>query len=1674
MTKICLNMIVKDESHIIEETLIKLTKKINFSYFIICDTGSTDNTSEIIRSFFEKENIPGEIYFHEWKNFGHNRTLALNTAYESSLKFDYILIFDADDFIEGDINLNDLTKDAYLLKFGSSTSAYERMCLVKSSIKWKYVGVLHEYITSETAFTRESLNGDYFIVSGRTSSRNNDPNKYLKDAKILEEGYLDSIKMGDGLHNRYAYYCANSYLDAGIKEHAIEWYKTTLKCQGWFDERYNSCLKLYELTNDRDYLVQSYKHNQKRVEGIFKLIQHYTCEGDYVIAWGYYLWIKETYEKQNLNLNEFLFANVMDYTFYLPYYLIIVCEKLGYIKVGLEMYKIIFEKMSIPGNWWVNNLVFNFQFFINKASKELLCSFKKYISFLSSKGISFDKKLISSYDYSFYTESNTILIYTGFSEIPWNISYSKTNALGGSERAVIYLAEQLKNENIIITGDVLEEKIDNIQFINRFNLNQNIIFKCIIVSRYASFFTLYPNIQTKKLIMMAHDTHFINNLTGCSKSSNEIIKTNLDKIDHIVYLTEWQKNHYHEVSHQEVKNINYSIINNGIVPNKIIPIKIKNSFIYTSGSFRGLKRLLDLWGNILELFPDATLNISSYEKFPKNNSDHEMNKIIEIYPSIKHHGKLSQSELYNMACFSEYWLYPCTFEETSCITALEMLASEVICLYYPIGGLTETMDTYGIQTEFGNEINTLRDISEETKKRLKKNGKIYIDNSSWKSRSMLWSRLINESFIKVINLKRRPDRREKIKESVSFIEAVDGLELRPTSYLKKMFEGNDHCFRRGVIGCALSHIKVWKLLSEDPLNNFYIILEDDVTFCESFFSKIKKLNLNEIDILIIGSSNISVNKEPFVKEISLETFKNKYIWTGGLFAYIISKKSAISLLKNIEGKSLTQAIDFEIVKFNENITFVKDSLVKPFFDQPMEDTDIQHSFNNNCLEFENVESADYTFKHIFSKNLVFYAKGHFAPELLAEYINGLNKFSKVVFTTDLGDINLDDFDEIVIVHEIPDLSVFELNKTVSYLNTEPLNIGGRICHVIYNIYNKFPQIKHFYDYSLSNIHIMNSNGINNTVFLEYPYNPDEIDFLKEINTCEKIYDFGIICCSSVWTNDVNLLKPPRRQKVVKHLISKGFKVNVVSGFGKERDLELAKCKRILNIHGQFIQERTSIFEHIRCNRLLYAGYNILSEDSDFLDINFVKKYQNQLEFINYSDFFELKKTKLIDCFTFYNEIELLRYRLELLHKVVDYFVIVEATVTYVGKPKICYFDKSLIDKYNIIYVLVDDMPFNESNIDISKGEQWINEKFQRECITKALEQIEMDESDYIIVSDVDEIPDPETLHQIKEQNVLEIGKLEQEFYYYNLNSRLDHNWHHAKIFKYSFLKRSGLTLNSIRLCMDYPTIFRGGWHLSYFGSVEIIANKIQNFSHQEYNNESILNGIQEKINNKLDIYNRPIKITNLPFYQNNYLPPKFVRPKYCFIHSCTLTDTSRLDHLMESIIPLKLQTIFINNIGKSIENKWNAVLTNYSENTNLFELPTINKIIEFSQRNDCDILYIHTKGVSYHNCENIDNWIDMMLYFLIKCKIPQDYDVLGCNYNNSAFDYHPDGTTTPAPPHFSGNFWWAKSEYLRTLELLNETNFKRNDAEYILFKNNPKYLELHNSGVNHYHSNYRR
>ena len=86
---ICLNMIVKDEAHIILKTLDNLLKYIPLSYWVICDTGSTDNTKELIIDYFKNKNISGELIDDEWIDFGYNRSKALEYAYG---KTDLLLI----------------------------------------------------------------------------------------------------------------------------------------------------------------------------------------------------------------------------------------------------------------------------------------------------------------------------------------------------------------------------------------------------------------------------------------------------------------------------------------------------------------------------------------------------------------------------------------------------------------------------------------------------------------------------------------------------------------------------------------------------------------------------------------------------------------------------------------------------------------------------------------------------------------------------------------------------------------------------------------------------------------------------------------------------------------------------------------------------------------------------------------------------------------------------------------------------------------------------------------------------------------------------------------------------------------------------------------------------------------------------------------------------------------------------------------------------------------------------------------------------------------------------------------------------------------------------------------------------------------------------------------------
>ena len=244
--------------------------------------------------------------------------------------------------------------------------------------------------------------------------------------------------------------------------------------------------------------------------------------------------------------------------------------------------------------------------------------------------------------------------------------------------------------------------------------------------------------------------------------------------------------------------------------------------------------------------------------------------------------------------------------------------------------------------------------------------------------------------------------------------------------------------------------------------------------------------------------------------------------------------------------------------------------------------------------------------------------------------------------------------------------------------------------------------------------------------------------------------------------------------------------------------------------------------------------------------------------------------KIVDTFIFYNELDMLYFRLNELYDTVDYFVLVEAIHTFIGNPKPLYYEenKDRFSKFSdkIVHIIVRDMPMCAT--------AWDREYYQRNAIKWGLNELELDYSDCIIISDVDEIPDIDTINSIKRFHVNDVYCLEQDFYYYNLNHRFNNKWYHAKICNKDITDFK--TIQEIRNKICSP-IIKGGWHFSYFGDAEFISNKIKQFSHQEYNNPFYTNTdkIRDLIKNHKDLFSRDHNPEFIEIEDNKYLPKNY-------------------------------------------------------------------------------------------------------------------------------------------------------------------------------------------------------
>jgi glycosyltransferase involved in cell wall biosynthesis len=271
---ITLVMIVKNEEKVIKRALESAIPFINS--YVICDTGSTDKTKEIIEFTFNKAKIQGKIFDCEWVNFGHNRSEVLTKSRELYPN-NYSFMLDADDTIEGEVFKPSFFKsqcDGYKITMKEQSTKYVRTQFFSNSKHWVYKGVLHEYpeILGEESNNIGMIQESTYIISRREGNRSEDPAKYFKDALVLEE----ELKK-DPENTRYSYYYAQSLKDSGQVEKAIKAFKDRIALnslgKGWKEEAYVSYSHLVKLTSDLNEKVElAYKSidiNPLRLEAIY-------------------------------------------------------------------------------------------------------------------------------------------------------------------------------------------------------------------------------------------------------------------------------------------------------------------------------------------------------------------------------------------------------------------------------------------------------------------------------------------------------------------------------------------------------------------------------------------------------------------------------------------------------------------------------------------------------------------------------------------------------------------------------------------------------------------------------------------------------------------------------------------------------------------------------------------------------------------------------------------------------------------------------------------------------------------------------------------------------------------------------------------------------------------------------------------------------------------------------------------------------------------------------------------------------------------------------------------------------------------------------------------------------------------------------------------------------------
>jgi len=288
--RVVLCMIVKNEAAIVRRCLDAALPHVDG--YVVCDTGSTDATVDVVRAAGDAHGVAGEVHADAWRDFGHNRTLAARRGREFAarrgwpLGATYLLLLDADMILHVDADHDRARLEAPVYDVAQDDGAlrYYNIRLVRLDRAWRSVGVTHEYWQAvDGAPAPRHLDTMWIEDRGDGGSK---ADKFERDIRLLRDGLASEPD-----NRRYLFYLAQSYFDVGRFGEAHDAYERRWRAGGWDEERWYarykqglSLLRAGEAERGAGVLLAAFDERPTRAEPLHALAKHYRERGQNHLA----------------------------------------------------------------------------------------------------------------------------------------------------------------------------------------------------------------------------------------------------------------------------------------------------------------------------------------------------------------------------------------------------------------------------------------------------------------------------------------------------------------------------------------------------------------------------------------------------------------------------------------------------------------------------------------------------------------------------------------------------------------------------------------------------------------------------------------------------------------------------------------------------------------------------------------------------------------------------------------------------------------------------------------------------------------------------------------------------------------------------------------------------------------------------------------------------------------------------------------------------------------------------------------------------------------------------------------------------------------------------------------------------------------------------------------------